>query len=304
VVDPTHPRMHCTDCGAENDPENGFCGTCIAPLALAVEDSVDHSLDGASGPRIRLLPLGELSVDRIRSLGAQPMREALLGGLLAVGVALVQIVGLYLLLLVRWAVGAGDAPSVGAVVGFVAAHGGAVLAKVPPMPVLLGLGGSLKIDPPITTIALLPFVLMLAGSWVLSRRERTFLVFALVAPVCYSLILAVLALVFRVTFAGGGAEITVSAAPDESLQPLQPRVQGSAGEIGIAGSRLHVPQPTAHLCHGAFQETSAPEDSAITSRTLLHHTDHGPLLPPHGGPRRRGRGRSRRIFRITGRRLL
>jgi hypothetical protein len=37
----------------------------------------------------------------------------LLGALLAVGVALVQIVGLYMLLLIRWAVGAGDAPGMG-----------------------------------------------------------------------------------------------------------------------------------------------------------------------------------------------
>jgi len=54
---------------------------------------------------------------------------------------------------------------------------------------------------------------MLAGSWALSRRERTFVVFALVAPICYSLILAVLALLFRVTSASNGAEITVSAIP-------------------------------------------------------------------------------------------
>jgi hypothetical protein len=137
----------------------------------------------------------------------------LLGGLLAVGVALVQIVGLYVLLSIRWVGGAGEAPGIGGLVGFVAAHGGAVFAKVPPTPALLGIGGSLRIDPPITSIALLPFLLMLAGSWALSRRERTFVLFALIAPVCYSLILAVLALLFRVTSAGEGAEITVSAAP-------------------------------------------------------------------------------------------
>jgi hypothetical protein len=68
-----------------------------------------------------------------------------------------------------------------------------LVAKVPPVPAVLGIGGSLRIDSPITSIALLPFLLMLAGSWVLSRRERTFVVFALLAPVCYTLILAVLA---------------------------------------------------------------------------------------------------------------
>jgi hypothetical protein len=76
-------------------------------------DSDDRSHDGASGPGKRSSPLGELSVDRIRSLSADPMREALLGGLPAVGVALVQIVSFYVLLLIRWAVGAGDTPGMG-----------------------------------------------------------------------------------------------------------------------------------------------------------------------------------------------
>jgi hypothetical protein len=183
-------------------------------MASPAGDSDDRSHDGASGPSKRSSLLGEFSLDRLRSLSADPTREALLGGLLAVGVVLVQIVGFYVLLLIRWAVGAGDAPGFGGLVGFVAAHGGAIFVKVPPTPVLLGIGGSLKIDPPITTIALLPFVLLLAGSWVLSHRERASVVFALVATVCYAFILAVLALLFRTTSSGGeGAEITLSAAP-------------------------------------------------------------------------------------------
>jgi hypothetical protein len=183
-------------------------------MASPAGDPDDHSLEGASGAGKRSLALGDLGVERLRSLSVEPAREAVLGGLLAVGVALVQVVGLYVLLLVRWAVGAGDAPGMGGLVGFVAAHGGAVFVKVPPVPALLGIGGSLKVDPPITSIALLPFVLLLAGTWVLSRRERAFVVFALVATVCYSLILAVLALLLRTTSsAGEGAEITVSAAP-------------------------------------------------------------------------------------------
>ena len=161
----------------------------------------------------------------------------MLGGLLAVGVALVQIVGLYVLLLIRWAVGAGDAPGIGGLVGFVAAHGGAVFAKVPPVPALLGIGGSLKIDPPITSMALLPFVLLLVGSWVLSRRERTFVVFALVATVCYSLILTLLALLFRTTSsAGEGAEITVSAAPlSAALHGLL--IAGLGTLVGLVAAR-------------------------------------------------------------------
>ena len=113
MVDPTHPRKLCTNCGTENQPQNDFCSSCGAPLAPPVGDSVNHSLDGAPGPGKRSSSLGELSVDRIRALSAEPAREALLGGLLAVGVALVEIVGLYVLLLIRWAVGAGDAPGMG-----------------------------------------------------------------------------------------------------------------------------------------------------------------------------------------------
>ena len=161
----------------------------------------------------------------------------MLGGLLAVGVALVQIVGLYVLLLIRWAVGAGDAPGIGGLVGFVAAHGGAVFAKVPPVPALLGIGGSLKIDPPITSIALLPFVLLLVGSWVLSRRERTFVVFVLVVTVCYSLILTLLALLFRTTSsAGEGAEITVSAAPLSAALHGQ-LIAGLGTLVGLVAAR-------------------------------------------------------------------
>ena len=213
MVDPAHPRRICESCGAENDSRNGFCDSCGTPLASPVGRSAGQPLYGASAGRRRASTRIDLRVDRVRSLSAEPTREALLGVLLAIGVALVQIVGLYVLLLIRWTVGAADAPGIGGLVGFVAAHGGAVFAKVPPVPELLGLGGSLKVDPPITSIALLPFVLMLAGSWVLSRRERGYLVFALVATVCYASILAVLAFLFRVTSDGEGAEITVSAVP-------------------------------------------------------------------------------------------
>ncbi|MGH3106547.1 MAG: hypothetical protein ACRDM3_05045, partial [Rubrobacteraceae bacterium] len=150
---------------------------------------------------------------------------------------ILQIVGFYVLLLIRWAVGAGDAPGMGGLVGFVAVHGGTLSAKVPPVPELLGIGGSLKIDPPITTIALLPFVLLLVGSWVLSLRERVSVVFAVVATVCYALILAVLALLFRTTSSGGeGAEIIVSAAPlSAALHGLL--IAGLGTLIGVVAAR-------------------------------------------------------------------
>ena len=141
------------------------------------------------------------------------MREALLGSLLAAGVALLLVVGFYVLLLIRWVLGVGEAPGVGGLVGFVAAHGGALSVTVPPIPALFGMEGALEIDPPITSVALLPFVVLLLGSWVISRRLGTSVLFALVSTVCYSLILAVVALLGATTTSGDGPEVTTSAAP-------------------------------------------------------------------------------------------
>src|SRR5919112_6210885 len=118
-----------------------------------------------------------------------------------------------ILLLIRWALGMGDAPGMGGLVSFVAAHGGALSVRVPPGPALLDIGGSLKIDPPITSIALLPFILLFVGSWMISRRLGASVLFPLVATVCYSVILAVVALLGATTTSGEGAEVTVSAAP-------------------------------------------------------------------------------------------
>jgi hypothetical protein len=77
LADPTHPRKLCENCGAENYPQSTFCGSCGAPMASPAGDSADRSHAGASDPGKRSSPLGELSVDRLRSLSADPTREAL-----------------------------------------------------------------------------------------------------------------------------------------------------------------------------------------------------------------------------------
>ena len=170
MQDSVHPRAHCTNCGVENDPQNSFCGSCGAPLA----SSPDGTTGGTAVVSDRALSHGAWSMDRIRSLSTEPMREALLGLLLAAGVSLLLVVGFYILLLIRWVIGMGDAPGMGGLVSFVAAHGGALSVRVPPGPALFDIGGSLKVDPPITSIALLPFILLFVGSWIISRRLRTF----------------------------------------------------------------------------------------------------------------------------------
>jgi hypothetical protein len=175
-------------------------------------------------------------MDRVRSLSPEPKREALLGFLLAAGVSLLLVVGFYVLLLIRWAIGVGDAPGMGGLVSFVAAHGGALSVTVPPGPALVDIGGSLNIDPPITSIALLPFILLLLGSWMISRRLGTIVLFPLVATVCYSAILAVVALLGATTASGEGAEVTVSAAPlSAALHGLL--IAGLGTLLGVVAAR-------------------------------------------------------------------
>ena len=170
MQDSVHPIEQCTNCGAENDPQNSFCGSCGAPLA----SSPAGTTGGTAVASDRAPSRGAWSMDRVRSLSTEPKREVLLSSMLAAGVSLLLVVSFYVLLLIRWAIGMGDAPGMGGLVSFVAAHGGALSVRVPPGPALFDIGGSLKIDPPITSIALLPFILLFVGSWMISRRLRTF----------------------------------------------------------------------------------------------------------------------------------
>jgi hypothetical protein len=227
-----HPKELCTNCGAENDPQNSFCGSCGASLT----SSPTGTTGGTAVARDRAPSHGAWSMDRIRSLSTEQKREALLGFLLAAGVSLLLVVGFYILLLIRWAIGMGDAPGMGGLVSFTAAHGGALSVRVPPGPALFDIGGSLKIDPPITSIALLPFIILFVGSWIISHRLRTFVLFSLVATVCYSVILAVVALLSRTTTSGEGAEVTVSAAPlSAALHGLL--IAGLGTLLGVVAAR-------------------------------------------------------------------
>jgi hypothetical protein len=137
-----------------------------------------------------------------------------LGAVLAAGTVVSLLVVFYLLLTLRWLLGLSGAPGLSGVFGLVAAHGGAISAEVPQTPALLGLGGSLTVDPPLTTLALLPFLVLLAGSWLLSRRVGTSLVFVGALAAVYAVLLALLAPVGgTLTELGEGAELSISAAP-------------------------------------------------------------------------------------------
>jgi hypothetical protein len=74
-----HPREHCTNCGAENDPQNTFCGSCGAPLPSSPAGTTGDTAVASDRASSR----GAWSMDRVRSLSTEPKREALLGSMLS-----------------------------------------------------------------------------------------------------------------------------------------------------------------------------------------------------------------------------
>jgi len=230
-------------------------------------------------------------MDRVRSLSTEQKRAALLGFLLAAGVSLLLVVGFYILLLIRWAIGMGDAPGMGGLVSFVAAHGGALSVRVPPGPALFDIGGSLKIDPPITSIALLPFILLFVGSWIISRWLGASVLFPLVATVCYSVILAVVALLSKTT-SSEGAEVTVSAAPlSAALHGLL--IAGLGTLLGVVAARgPFLTDRARQVMRGALVAVGASTVLALVLAmlvllvTLLTSAPENPVgnLPQDAGP--------------------
>jgi hypothetical protein len=185
--------------------------------------------------------------------GAPPVRQALFGVVLAVGTVVVLLVVFYVILVLRWLLGVSEAPGLAGIFGFVAAHGGAISVEAPPTPALMGLGGSLTVDPPLTTLALLPFLVLLAGSWAVSRMMQTSLVFVGVVGATYAVLLTLLALLGRAsTAAGDGAEISISASPlSAALHGLLIAALGAlVGVVAARGPLL--PDRARQIVKGAF----------------------------------------------------
>ena len=142
-------------------------------------------------------------------------REILAGVLVAITVAGLLVSLLYALLVLR---GAFEDPSVPRTLGLVVfslmMHGGAVSADVPPVPALLGIGGSLWLGLPPTSFALLPFVALLILGRVVARRTQTTILFACATAAAYALVVGVLAALGTATFGGAGEGAAVEFAAD------------------------------------------------------------------------------------------
>jgi len=160
----------------------------------------------------------------------------LLGLLLALACAGLLVGAIYAVLVVR---GVFPDPAVPGTVGlalFALLHGGGASVDVPPIPALFGIGGSVRLGLPITSFALIPFLVSLLTGRLLGHRARTTALFAFVAALVYALVLALLAALGSASSETG--DVTVRFSPDPLSTALRGFLWVGLGTIvGAAASR-------------------------------------------------------------------
>ncbi len=203
---PERPRRYCTNCGAQASPDDAFCGNCGARVSFGSGD----------GQTTREMPrpqgrAGGHGTQSLRFPGAG--RDALLGLLLALVCAGLLVAAIYAALAAR---GAFQDPAVPGTVGlalFALMHGGGASVDVPPVPALLGIGGSVRLGLPITSFALVPFLASLLAGRLLGHRARTAALFAITAALAYALLVALLALLGTASSETGDVAVRFASDP-------------------------------------------------------------------------------------------
>ncbi len=201
-------RSYCTRCGSIVNAGDAFCGACGAKVSDA---SPSASSTGTSARP----PNGEARRFDLSSLRPAGMaRDAATGAVLAVVVAWLLMLAVYLALLLRWISGSGEGPGADGLTLFALLHGGAVSLEVPPAPALLGVGGVARLGIPVTSVVLIPFLAFLLISWLVARR-RTVSAFVIPATaLCYGALTGIVALLGTVSVDfGGGFAVTFGAGP-------------------------------------------------------------------------------------------
>ena len=220
-------RRYCTRCGAQVSVEDAFCGSCGARLSSSGEGN-PSGLAQADGTL-------QVLADRVRTVASG--KDALLGLSLGTGVA-AAILGLILALLLLYNVFGGQeiSYSLGPVL-YALIHGGAASLDVPPIPAFFGIGGSLRLGLPISSFALLPFLVLLVGSRFLVSRARSSIPFAAATILSYSLLVGVIAALGSTLVEGGeGTSVSLSAAPfSAALWSLLWALLGTT--LGVTASR-------------------------------------------------------------------
>lgn len=122
-----------------------------------------------------------------------PLQNILAGVVLSVAVVLALVVAIYLTLIVRGAFGNGTLPHAFGLMVLALLHGATASVTVPPIPELFGIGGSVVLGLPLTSFALLPFVLLLVSSRYVARRTEAGAILALSTTTSYALLIGLLA---------------------------------------------------------------------------------------------------------------
>ncbi len=150
-----------------------------------------------------------------RWLPANPLiRDILLGALLALCVAVLLMVVTYAILALRGVFSNPSAPLTLGLVVFALLHGGAASVTVPPIPSLFGLGGAADLGLPVSSFALLPFIVLLVSSRYVARQAQTAGIFALATAFSYTIIVGLFAALGNASVATAeGVEIEFAADP-------------------------------------------------------------------------------------------
>jgi hypothetical protein len=119
---------------------------------------------------------------------------------------------------------------------FALLHGGGASVDVPPIPALLGIGGSVRLGLPITSFALIPFLLSLLAGRLLGHRARTAALFAIAVALAYAVLLALVAVL------GASSSETGDVAVRFARDPLSAALRGFlwvglGAALGAAASR-------------------------------------------------------------------
>jgi hypothetical protein len=208
MPDSQQTRRYCRYCGVSINPNDSFCSSCGERLTL--EEGQPRTEREAPTP-LRTSMKGLYS----RLLWPSDASRVILTGILAaVSVAGVLVGLVYALLAIR---GAFDDPSVPRTLGLVIfslIHGGALSVSVPPVPSLLGIGGTFWLGLPPTSFTLLPFVALLVLSRLGARWTQTMLLFACSTAITYALVVGLLAALGSASVAEADDGVTAQYAAD------------------------------------------------------------------------------------------
>lgn len=193
---------------------------------------------------------------------------------------MLTLVGIYVVFVLKWALGAAGAPGLGGLLTFVLLHGGSLSVDVPTTDALLGIGGALRVDPPTTPLALLPFLVFLAGGWIASRRLSAQWIFVLSASLVYA-VLVVLAGLLGTTQIEltQDAQITISSA-SLSTGLWAFLLAGLGGTLGISGGRGPIlPEWIRQVVKGGFTAVGVSFAVALLLALVIFLAGLAPEVP-------------------------